>query len=99
MLAFAGAPARTGRLERFTDRTIVDAGELRRVVDAVRGQGWARAIGEREEHLNAIAAPVFGARGDLVAILGVQGPDTRFDEPPRTPPRPRSSDSAVALSR
>ena len=32
--------------------------------------------GEREEHLNAIAAPVFGARGELAAILGVQGPDT-----------------------
>ncbi len=42
-------------------------------------RGWARAVGEREEHLNAIAAPVFGARGELAAILGVQGPDTRFD--------------------
>jgi DNA-binding IclR family transcriptional regulator len=36
-------------------------------------------VGEREEELNAIAAPVFEARGPLAAILGVQGPASRFD--------------------
>jgi IclR family acetate operon transcriptional repressor len=98
MLAFAGGPPRTGRLERFTARTIVDPGELVRVVDAVREQGWARANGEREEHLNAIAAPVLGARGELAAILGLQGPDTRFDEPAQDAAAPPLVRSAVALS-
>jgi DNA-binding IclR family transcriptional regulator len=98
MLAFAGAPDRAGRSERFTDRTIVDPDELRHVVDSVREQGWAHAIGEREEHLNAIAAPVLGARGDLVAILGLQGPDTRFDEPAQDAAALVLVRSAVALS-
>jgi DNA-binding IclR family transcriptional regulator len=45
----------------------------------VRASGHAVALGEREEDLNAIAAPIRGPRGDLAAILGVQGPSTRFD--------------------
>jgi IclR family acetate operon transcriptional repressor len=67
-------------------------------VAAVREQGWARAIGEREEHLNAIAAPVLGARGELAAILGLQGPDTRFDEPAQDAAAAPLVRSAVALS-
>ena len=62
--------------------------------------GWARAAGEREQHLNAIAAPVFGARGELAAIVGVQGPDTRFEPPLRTPPRrSRARSGAVPSAR
>jgi IclR family acetate operon transcriptional repressor len=98
MLAFGGGPPRAGRLERFTGRTIVDPAELARVVEAVRDLGWARAIGEREEHLNAIAAPVLGARGELAAILGLQGPDTRFDEPAQNAAARPLVRSAVALS-
>ena len=48
-------------------------------IQGVRRQGYADAAGEREQDLNAIAAPVFDARGSLVAILGVQGPASRFD--------------------
>jgi IclR family acetate operon transcriptional repressor len=99
MLAFGDVPARSGRLERFTERTIVDVAALRSEVEAVRVSGWARAAGEREEHLNAIAAPVFGARGELAAILGVQGPDTRFDEPAQNAAAPGLVAHAVALSR
>ena len=50
----------------------------------VRAAGVAEAAGEREPGLNAIAAPVLGDDGRLVAVLGVQGPE-RFDAdgPPR----------------
>ena len=34
--------------------------------------------GEREPDLNAVAVPVFGEPGELIAILGVQGPESRF---------------------
>ena len=44
----------------------------------VRRQGYARAEGEREPDLNAIAAPVIGPDGSLAAIAGVQGPASRF---------------------
>ncbi|MGH3105281.1 MAG: IclR family transcriptional regulator domain-containing protein, partial [Gaiellaceae bacterium] len=44
-----------------------------------RAAGWADAVGEREEDLAALAAPVWGSRGELTAIIGVQGPTTRLD--------------------
>jgi IclR family acetate operon transcriptional repressor len=77
-LAHGGEPPE-GRLQRFTDRTITDRAALRREVETVRARGWAQVLGEREEGLNAIAAPVFGSHGELVAILGLQGPAARFD--------------------
>jgi len=78
-LAFGNGHLSPGRLERFTSRTVIDRERLASELDRVRADGFATAAGEREEDLNAIAAPVFGSRGDLVAILGVQGPDSRFD--------------------
>jgi DNA-binding IclR family transcriptional regulator len=99
MIAWGAERPPRGRLERFTDRTIVDHAKLREEVEEVRGRGWARAEGEREEHLNAIAAPVFGSRGELAAILGIQGPDTRFVRAAQDAAAPVLVASAVALSR
>jgi len=48
-------------------------------VARAREKGWAEAVGEREEDLNAVAAPVLTPAGALVAILGVQGPAVRFN--------------------
>jgi DNA-binding IclR family transcriptional regulator len=78
LLAFGGAALPTGRLERFTPRTLTDPRKLAAELERVRTQGWAQAAGERERDLNAIAAPSFGAAGRLAAILGVQGPEGRF---------------------
>ncbi|MGH3014326.1 MAG: IclR family transcriptional regulator [Gaiellaceae bacterium] len=79
-LAYGGIALPPGRLERFTARTKVERAELEAEVEQVRVQGWARAVGEREEELNALAAPVRGSRGELAAILGLQGPASRFGE-------------------
>ena len=79
-LAFGEVALPPGRLHAFTGRTIVDRARLDREVDHARAQGWAQAMGEREGDLNAVAAPVRGSRGELVAVLGVQGPSARFDE-------------------
>ena len=73
-LAFGDVALPPGRLQAFTERTIVDRAALAREVERVREQGWAQAIGEREDDLNAVAAPVRGSRGELAAVLGIQGP-------------------------
>ena len=73
-----GGTAPAGALEAFTGRTIVDHDVLRAEVARVRERGWAQALGEREEDLNAVAVPVLDAGGKLVAILGAQGPAGRF---------------------
>lgn len=67
-----------GPLPAYTDRTVTDRQVLSGQTERVARRGWAEAVGEREPGLNAIAAPVLGPRGELVAILGLQGPADRF---------------------
>jgi DNA-binding IclR family transcriptional regulator len=67
-----------GRLQGYTPRTIVQRGALAAELERVRKRGHAYNFGEREADLHAIAAPVFGAHGELAAIIGVQGPASRF---------------------
>jgi IclR family acetate operon transcriptional repressor len=69
-----------GELAAHTGRTITDRAELAEEIEQVRAQGWAQAAGEREAELNAVAAPVLDSAGRLLAILGVQGPATRFTQ-------------------
>jgi DNA-binding IclR family transcriptional regulator len=78
-LAFGGSRLPAGPLDAYTQRTITDPETLGRQLERVRKRGWARAAREREEDLSAVAAPAFDARGDLAAVLGVQGPAERFD--------------------
>jgi IclR family acetate operon transcriptional repressor len=79
MLAF-GSDAGPAELTAFTPHTIVDPDVLAAEVAAVRERGWATAVGEREPDLNALAAPVRGRGGGLVAIVGLQGPAARLTE-------------------
>ncbi len=85
-LAYGGSLP-DGPLVAYTDRTITDRRVLAVEVERTRERGWAQAVGEREDDLNAIAAPVLDNTGQLVAILGVQGPAVRFN--------PRSMRAAV----
>jgi IclR family acetate operon transcriptional repressor len=98
MLAYAPGATAGAPLESFTGRTVTDARELKREIDDVRSNGWAQAVKEREADLNAIAAPVFGADGALVAILGVQGPAERFGRKKREAALDQLRENARALS-
>jgi DNA-binding IclR family transcriptional regulator len=84
MLAFGGgALPRERDLVALTDRTITDRSTLERAVQEVRDRGYATVFGEREPDVNAIAAPVWGRNGELAAILGIQGPAARLEDPTR----------------
>lgn len=74
-----GGTVPAGRLISYTARTITDRRTLAAEAARTRERGWAQAVGEREADLNALAAPVLGAGGELVAVLGLQGPAARFD--------------------
>jgi DNA-binding IclR family transcriptional regulator len=82
MLAFGGGPLPRERdLVALTDRTITDRADLEAAVSVVREHGYATVFGEREPDVNAIAAPIWGRSGELAAILGIQGPATRLEDP------------------
>ena len=45
---------------------------------AIRERGYASAVDELEQGLAAIAAPIFGPDGDVVAALSISGPTIRL---------------------
>jgi IclR family transcriptional regulator, acetate operon repressor len=65
-------------LARLTDSTIVDPNVLRTQLQEVRARGYAQTLEELEEGLNAVAAPVRQADGQVVAAVSVSGPAFRM---------------------
>ncbi len=58
-------------LTRLTHRTVTSEAELRRVLDAVRRQGFAMVDQELEIGLRSVAVPVADASGKIVASINV----------------------------
>ena len=65
-------------LEPSTPRTVTDQAVLRTQLAEVRRRGWAQTLEELEEGLNAVAAPVRQADGEVVGALSVSGPAFRM---------------------
>ncbi|MFL6099823.1 MAG: IclR family transcriptional regulator [Actinomycetales bacterium] len=82
LLAFAppgtAAALLTDPLPRFTDNTIVSLAELQDQLDLVRSRGYATAVDELERGLTAVAAPIFGIDGHVVASVSASGPTFRL---------------------
>ena len=78
LLAFGRRVVPPGQLKAYTAHTITQRVALAAELDGVRKRGYAYNFGEREDDLHAIAAPVWGSRAELAAIIGVQGPASRF---------------------
>ena len=64
-------------LVSYTERTIVGLEPLLEELARIRRRGFATAIGEYELGLNAVAAPVHDARGNVIAAVDVWGPAFR----------------------
>lgn len=81
LLAF-GPPALLGQLgaplPRFTAATIVDPAVVAAELEEVRARGYAVAVDELEMGLTAVAAPVTGASGAVVASVSASGPTFRL---------------------
>ena len=80
MLAFGDGRAREAalrrRLEPLTERTITDPDSLRAALDEVRRRGYASSMGELEDGLITVAAPVL-VDGKAVAAVSTSGPAYR----------------------
>jgi IclR family acetate operon transcriptional repressor len=71
-------------LDQLTDRTIIQLEPLLEELARIRRRGYATAFGEYDAQLNAIAAPVHDARGQVVSSVYVWGPTFRIT-PRRVP--------------
>jgi DNA-binding IclR family transcriptional regulator len=80
LLAHGRLPRPDGALEPRTDRTLSDLADLERDLAALRRRGYAVAVDELEVGLSALAAPVTGRDGEVVAALGVSGPTARIED-------------------
>jgi DNA-binding IclR family transcriptional regulator len=84
--AFAPDPVRARLLDLPLDRvaphTITDRAEFEAQVEEARQSGIAHTHEELEVGLDALAAPVFGADGEVVAALDVSGPSHRLQDRP-----------------
>lgn len=69
-----------GRLPAYTERTVTGRAALRRELEQVRQAGYAVAVDELEVGLAAVAAPVRGAHGEVIASMSVSGPTFRLTE-------------------
>jgi IclR family acetate operon transcriptional repressor len=103
ILAFAPEALRARLLERplarQTPHTIVAREQLEAQLAAVRETGFARTFEELEVGLNAVAAPVRGPDGGVVAALDVSGPAHRLAASGRPELVARTKEAADDLSR
>lgn len=82
-----------------TPNTIVEPDILRAQLAEVRARGYAQTVEELEEGLNAVAAPVRRADGEVIAAVSVAGPGFRM-RPAELPRIARMArDAAAAVSR
>ena len=79
LVAFGAAALPAGKLVRLSARTITSHRRLEGELAQVRANGWARSVGEYEEGLNGVAAPIF-EDDRCVAALSVSGPAYRVGE-------------------
>lgn len=72
-----GTPLPSGRLERRTPRTL-SRKEIEAELATIRRRGFAITDSELEAGLVAVAAPVYGSDGDVIAGISVSGPSVRM---------------------
>jgi len=98
-MAFGRATMTARPLTALTPRTITDPARLRAELEVVRRDGYAEAVDELEIGLAAIAAPVHGAGGQVVAALSITGPTVRMTPERIAELKPVLIEEARALSR
>ena len=59
------------RLEMFTPKTLTSPKALDRELDRIAARGWSAGYNEALLGLNALAAPIFDATGQIVATVGI----------------------------
>lgn len=67
-------------LDPLTDNTISNVSNLKKELEQINAQGFARSLGERTPGLGSLSAPVFDHNGSLMASLSLAIPEIRFSQ-------------------
>jgi IclR family acetate operon transcriptional repressor len=67
-------------LRRYTEHTIVSAGELAASLEQVRRDGYAATFQETEAGAGSVSAPVFGRDGEVLAAISAAAPVQRLTD-------------------
>lgn len=67
-------------LPRYTPRTVLDPGELRRILAGVREKGYAVSDEDVDIGARAVGAPIFDASGIPIGAISVAGPSFRLPD-------------------
>jgi IclR family acetate operon transcriptional repressor len=78
LYAFDCLPIPVGALDQLTDLSLATSDALLSELPTIRRRGYATTCEELEIGLDAIAAPVHGRDGNVIAALGVSGPSARL---------------------
>ena len=70
----------TVALHRHTASSITTPERMRQEITAIRAQGFCISMGEGEEDMACVAAPIFNHARQVIAGLSVGGPIHRFDD-------------------
>lgn len=65
-------------LESFTDKTIIESGDLDQQLNIVKARGYAISVGEQHDDVSAVAAAVLDHRARPLAAIGIVGPSYRL---------------------
>jgi IclR family acetate operon transcriptional repressor len=98
LVAYGTAELPPGRLRRVAPATIVERATLEAELELVRAEGFALAADELEAGLTALAAPVHGPTGDVIAALSISGPTLRLTPERVAELRPELTKQAGVLS-
>jgi DNA-binding IclR family transcriptional regulator len=74
------SPALLARVARSSPYGEAHTRRLQEWIDEAAQQGYAVSHGEREDGLTAIAVPIVGRSGSVVAALSLSGPTIRFPD-------------------
>lgn len=65
-------------LKKFTKNTKIKKEAINEKLEEVRKKGYSFSIGEREEGLCSVSAPICNYKGDVIAAITVSGPHARI---------------------
>lgn len=91
---------RRNPLKKLASLTITDEAELRATLTDIRERGYAESVQEQYDNSGGgIVSPIRGARGEVLAVVGISVPQFRFAEELKVEIRPAVVAAAQHISR